>query len=186
MGGAVNNEILDNIDYSEDGGALLYNGVRYMLIRPETVLEMFKAITDEVGHEKAGQVFYRSGHRGGSLSATHFRREMGLSPEEIVRFMAKMGGQLGWGRIEINSLNVDDGFLELDVYHSVFSEEFGQAEMPVCHMIRGVFAGTWSGSIDKDVDGLETRCRAVDGPGPCSFIFSPAKAGSMNVPFSPM
>ncbi len=181
----MTNEIVDNLDYAADGGALLYHGVRYMLIRPETVDEIQKALIEEVGAERAGQIFYRAGHKGGSLSAAHFRQELSLQPEEIVRFMAKMGGQLGWGRLEINTLDPNTGQLEMDLYHSVFAENYGEAEMPVCHMIRGVFAGTWCGAINQDVNGLETRCRAVDGPGPCSFIFSPAREGSLNIPFNP-
>ncbi len=180
------NEILENLDYSEDGGALLYSDVRYMLIRPETVIEILKATSEEIGAERAGQFFYSAGRRGGTLSAAHFRRELSLKPDEIVRFMASMGGQLGWGRMEIKNIDKKAGTLELDVYHSVFAEEFGQSELPVCHLIRGVFAGTWGGSIDQEVEGLETRCRAVEGPGPCSFLFTPTRQGSMSVPFNPI
>lgn len=164
----------------------MYRGVRYMLIRPETVIEIQKGVEEEIGVEKAGQALYHAGHRGGSLSAAHFREQFSLSVQEIVHFMAKMGAQLGWGRMEVASMDPEQGTLELEVFHSVFAEAYGKADAPVCHMIRGVFAGTWGGAIEREVEGLETRCRAVEGPGPCRFIFTPtAQHRSLNVPFCP-
>jgi len=182
----VKNEILENLEHFTDGGALMYEGVRYMLIRPETVIEFQREIEAELGAEKVGQALYRGGHRGGSLSATHFREELSLPAQEIVRFMAQMGGQLGWGRMEITALDFDRGTLELEVFHSAFAEAYGKADAPVCHMIRGVFAGVWEGAIEQAVEGLETRCRAVEGPGSCTFIFA-ASSGQrgVNIPFYP-
>lgn len=182
----MDNEILDSLEYLPDGGALLYKGIRYLLVRPDTVIEMQRVVEAALGFEKMGQTFYLAGQKGGSLSAEKFRREEQLSPEAIVRFMARMGGQLGWGRMEVNSLNEESGMLELEVFHSVFAETYGQSEAPVCHLIRGVFAGTWGGAIERDVIGLETQCRAVEGPGPCKFIFTPvSQNSSLNVPFNP-
>jgi predicted hydrocarbon binding protein len=72
----------------------------------------------------------------------------------------------------------------MEVYHSVFAEAFGSAGAPVCHMIRGVFAGTWEGALDRNVNGLETRCRASDGPGPCKFIFSASSEKRLDVSYT--
>ena len=47
----MTNEILENLDYADDGGALLYKGVRYLLIRPETISEIQKALIEEIGAE---------------------------------------------------------------------------------------------------------------------------------------
>ncbi len=182
----MENEILESLEYLPEGGALIYSGIRYLLIRPETLIEFQKIMESEVGVEKAGNALYMAGRRGGSLSADRFRKEFSLMPDEIIRFMARMGGQLGWGRMEVSSFDPEKGTLELDVFHSVFAEAYSNADAPVCHMIRGVFAGTWGGALECEIIGLETRCRAVEGPGPCKFIFTPAaQEGSLSVPFSP-
>ena len=173
----MKNEILDNMESLPDAGALMYKDVRYILIRPETLIEFQKTLEADLSVEKVGQALYSGGHRGGSLSATRFRQEFSYTPEEIVHFMAKMGGQIGWGRMEITALDLKRGTLEIEVHHSAFAEAYQQAKTPVCHMIRGVFAGTWEGAIERQVNGLETRCRAVDGPGACKFIFT-ASGGS--------
>lgn len=182
----MENEILSKLEYLPEGGALLYSGIRYLLIRPETLIELQKTLESEIGVERMGQALYQAGHRGGSLSAEKFRNELSLMPDEIVRFMAGMGTQLGWGRMEVSSLDPEKRTLEFDVFHSVFAEAYKSADVPVCHLIRGVFAGTWGGALQREVIGLETRCRAVEGPGPCRFIFTPTgQKGSLNVPFSP-
>ncbi len=180
----MGNEILDGLEFIPDGGALMFRDVRYLLIRPETIIEVQKALEDEVGSERAGQAFYRAGFRGGSLSSQKFRRDLDLDPVDIVRFMAKMGGQIGWGRMEIEKIDPQSGVLEMDVYHSVFAEAYGSSGAPVCHMIRGVFAGTWEGALSRSVNGLETRCRASDGPGPCRFIFSASSDKHLDVSYT--
>ncbi len=179
------NEIIENLEFAPDGGALMYSGVRYMLIRPETVVEIQRLLSEEVGLERAGQIFYQAGQRGGTLSASYFRQEMNLDPVDIVRFMAQMGGQIGWGRMEISEIDPSRGMLELEVYHSVFAETYGKSDVPICHMIRGVFSGAWGRAIEQEVRGLETRCRAVEGPGPCRFVFASGTADTVTIPFKP-
>jgi predicted hydrocarbon binding protein len=85
--------------------------------------------------------------------------------------MATTGRQMGWGRVEITSLRVETGTLELEVFHSAFAEEYGKAEGPICHLIRGFYAGVWQAIIGSEVEGLEILCRAVEGSGPCQFVF---------------
>jgi len=120
---ALINDILKDLEYVDEGGALMYKDVRYMLIRPETIIEFQRAAETETGSEKIGQILYRAGHRGGTLSAAHFCEELALANEEIVRFMANMGGQLGWGRMEITSMRPDRGTLELEVFHSLSHDQ---------------------------------------------------------------
>ncbi|MFH1862039.1 MAG: V4R domain-containing protein [bacterium] len=173
-------DVLSGLEWVQDAGALLYKGVRYLLIRPETIIEFQKAVEKDLGVEEVGQALYCGGHRGGSLSATHFRTQLGFSAEEIVSFMAQMGGGLGWGHFAIITLDAKRGVLEIEVFHSVFAEAYQQAEVPVCHLIRGVFAGVWEGVMQRRVLGLETRCRAVDGPGACVFLFTAATGGQID------
>jgi predicted hydrocarbon binding protein len=107
----MSNDILNGLEFVPDGGALMFKDVRYLLIRPETIVEIQKALDEEMGSERAGQVFYRAGHRGGSLSSKKFREDFNLDPVDIVRFMAKMGGQIGWGRMEIEKVDPRSGVL---------------------------------------------------------------------------
>jgi len=171
----MKNELLEQMEYVEDGGALMYRGLRYMLIRPETFLWLQKSVTAKIGEEAASQIFYDVGCRAGKLLVNYFCDEMEMDPVDTIRFLAKLGAQLGWGRVSIESMDPPHGTLEIEVNHSVFAEEHGNSGEPVCHVIRGVFAGAWSRVLDYKVNGIEIRCRAVEGPGVCKFVYAKTK-----------
>ncbi|MBU0518110.1 XylR N-terminal domain-containing protein [bacterium] len=168
----MTNEILESMEFVPDGGALMYRGLRYMLIRPETFMWIQKSVISKVGEETASQIFYDVGQKAGNMLVTYFCHEMEMDPVDTIRYLARLGAQLGWGRVEIESLDPLHGTLEIEVSHSVFAEEHSFSGEPVCHMIRGVFAGAWSRVLDYTVNGIEMRCRAVEGPGPCRFVFA--------------
>ncbi len=163
----MTNEILTGLEYSEQEGALSYKGVRYLLIRPETVMGVFRALAVELPKE-AGEIFYMGGFAGGKLSAEKYREVFGLSDREIVEFMMRMGGQLGWGRFELMSLDADKKNLQVAVHNSPYAQGHGPSELPVCHFIRGVLAGLAEGVFGGPVESRETSCLAVN-PGPCRF-----------------
>ena len=59
----MENQILKDIHFNSGKGGLFYKEVRYLLIRPETLVTFQKAIEKELG-EKASQILYRSGFQG--------------------------------------------------------------------------------------------------------------------------
>jgi len=170
----MGNEILERLEDLAEGGALLYAGNRYLLLQPECLTDFQRSLEAELGAEKVGQALYKSAHLQGNLLAAHFQSELSLGEAELVRFMAHHCRQFGWGRAEITNLSIGHGALELEVFHSPFAEGFRQAEFPVCHVVRGFYAGVLQAILQSDVEGLETRCRAVEGPGPCTFVFAAA------------
>ncbi len=160
----MRNEILDNLEYDPDQGQLSYRGVRYFLVRPETVGQLHKDIEGVLGAERAGQILYSAGMAGGTLSAMAYRDKLGLSGQEIVDFMANMGAQIGWGRLVVDECDVEAGKLELRVLNSVFALGYGPAAGPICHMVRGVFAGVGSVVFGGQVESREVECRATGEP----------------------
>ncbi|HID63498.1 MAG TPA: hypothetical protein EYP49_12280, partial [Anaerolineae bacterium] len=60
------NSILDNVQWDADNGALTFKNVRYMLIRPDTVVDFQKAVEAEVGPEKCAEMMMAGGYTGGS------------------------------------------------------------------------------------------------------------------------
>ena len=161
------NEVLEGMEYEEESGALTYKGVRYLLIRPETVMEMYKALAEEFP-EEAAESFYKGGFAGGSFSAKRYQELFGLSGKEAIDFMLKMGGQLGWGRFELISFQPEEGELKVAVHNSAYAQAHGPSDRPVCHFIRGVLAGLAEGVFARPVVAEETTCLAV-GIGPCIF-----------------
>ncbi len=170
----MRNDLLDSLENLPEGGAIMCGETRLMLLNPEILLDFQKSMESELGAEKVGQELYKIGHIYGKLFALQTESEVELETGELIRHFARMNRHMGWGRTEITSLDAKRGVLELDVFHSIFAEGYRKSDFPVCHLIRGLFAGVWQFALGRETSGLEMRCRAVDGPGPCTFIFNAA------------
>lgn len=164
----MRNTILDNLEYVEENGSLTFKGVRYLLIRPETLIAWYRAAREKMG-EAADDLVYQGGFEGGRLSGERFRQVFGYTAEQAVDFMAEMGGQIGWGRFEVMECDAARGRLEVRVAGSPFPDAFGPAEYPVCHLIRGVLGGLGQGTFDRPVVAREMECRAM-GDAVCRFL----------------
>ncbi len=164
----MNNSILTELKFDPERGALLYNEVRYLLIRPETLISFQKAAEARLG-QGADELLYAGGFTGGVLSSKRYREVFGLTDEESVAFMARMGAELGWGKMGIASFSMGKRELVLVVEASPFAAAYGQSERGVCHLIRGVFAGLASGLFAGEVESHEEECLAM-GNTHCKFV----------------
>jgi len=164
----MKNSILDNLEYDADEGRIAFKDVRYMVIRPDTVVDFQKAVEAEVG-ERVAKMMMAGGYTGGSRSSRRYKELFNYSDEEIVAFMCKMGGEIGWGKFEVEKLDTEDKKLIVVVRNSPFAEAYGPSDKGVCHMIRGVMAGMAAGIFASEVSSEETLCRAK-GDELCRFV----------------
>ena len=162
------NSILDNLEYAGDEGAITFKDVRYMLIRPDTVVDFQKAVEAEVG-DRTDEMMMAGGYAGGSRSSQRYKEVFNYSDEEIVAFMCSMGREIGWGDFEVEEFDQQGRELVVIVRNSAFAEAYGSADQGVCHMIRGVMAGMAAGIFGTDVRSDETHCRAK-GDDLCRFV----------------
>ena len=164
----MENSILSDLKFDAARGALLYNDVRYLLIRPETLIAFQKAAEEKLG-AGADELLYVGGFTGGTLSAKKYREAFGWTDMQSVEFMAKMGTEIGWGKMQIVAFDIAKRELVLVVEDSPFGAAYGNAERGVCHLIRGVFAGLASGIFDCKVESREEECLAT-GHARCRFV----------------
>ena len=162
------NSILDNVQWDADSGAITFRDVRYMLIRPDTVVDFQKAVEAEVGPGKCAQMMMAGGYTGGSRSSKRYKEVFNYTGEEIVAFMCQMGGEIGWGKFNVIRLDVPGKEFIVEVENSAFAAAYSEADWGVCHMIRGVMAGMAVGIFGGDVVAEETLCRAK-GDDRCRF-----------------
>ena len=162
------NEILTELTYASEEGALRYKGVRYLLIRPETLISLQKALEDKIGLPEAAELLYAGGFTGGQLSGRKYKQTFGLSDRQAVEFMCRMGGQIGWGHFHLLEMDSARRRLVVEVGASPFAEAYGPGESGVCHLIRGVLGGLGSGIFGRLVEARETQCLAL-GDGACHF-----------------
>jgi predicted hydrocarbon binding protein len=162
------NPILNDLIFNKSSGALLYKGVRYLLIRPETIAGFQKALHESYG-EEADENFFAGGFEGGSLSAKRYQELHNFSDSAIIEFMMNMGGQIGWGRFSLECYDPKLKILRVSVAHSPFAESYGKSSQGVCHLIRGVLTGMATVLFGQDCTSTEAECRAK-GDMRCLFV----------------
>ncbi|MBW2015982.1 MAG: 4-vinyl reductase [Deltaproteobacteria bacterium] len=161
------NTILKDLRHDAHEGSLRYKGVRYLLIRPETIVGFQKAIEGSTGEGQC-EALYKGGFDGGYLSSKNYREIHGFTELEVLDFMARMGGEIGWGRFKIERYDPNTRALEVSVTASPFAEAYGESAHPVCHLIRGIVAGMGSALLGIKCDAVETACSAM-GADRCLF-----------------
>lgn len=164
----MGNDILEALEFEEENGAISLKGVRYILIRPETLVEFQKGLEERLGGE-AQEVLYRGGFSGGRLSTKKYRETFGYGDEGVLQFMVTMGGQIGWGNFKVEEFSPEEKKLIVAVIGSPFAVAYGRSKGPVCHITRGVMAGMGHTLFEEDVTAVETHCLAK-GNDLCRFL----------------
>lgn len=168
------NKILKELNHNPGEGALRYKGIRYLLIRPETLIGLQKAVERETGTPQF-DALYEGGFAGGFLSSKNYQEMHGYTDREVLDFMTSMGGEIGWGRFQVEQYDPEAEILEISVASSPFAEAYGEAEHPVCHLLRGIVAGIGSALLKTECGAIETACSAM-GDDKCRFILTAERA----------
>lgn len=155
------NSVLAELTWESDRGALSFKGVRYLLIRPETLIGLQKAMEAEVGSERTGEILYQGGYTGGRLSGQKYRETFGLDERGAVEYMCRMGREIGWGALHLAEFDLAAGRMVVEAEASPFAEAYGQAAQGVCHLLRGVFGGLGEALFGRPVEAVEEACRAA-------------------------
>jgi len=170
----TDNSVLSELSYSAERGALEFKGVRYLLIRPETLSSMQQAAEGVPGAPKAADLLFAGGFTGGKLSGQRYKQTLGLTDAEAVEFMCRMGGEIGWGRFRLVELDESGRRLVVEVEHSPFAGGYDEpTQAGVCHLTRGVLSGLAAGLFGVDVTSNEPLCLAKGDP-LCRFEIEPA------------
>jgi predicted hydrocarbon binding protein len=146
---------------TDGGGGLTYWGARYLLVRPETLVAMQKAVEAALG-ERAAACLVAGGRAGGGAAL----QSLEGSPAEIVERLLAMGGQIGWGAFVLERLAPDE--LVVTVQNSPFAKAYGAAATPVCHLTRGVLERLAELALGAPAVATETACVATGAPA-CRF-----------------
>ena len=139
----------------DDGaGRLSFRGAPFMLIRPETLVAIQRAMEVAVG-PRAAACLAAGGRAGGARAA---RALEGTGPARVEALL-RMGGDLGWGEFELERLTPTE--LVVTVRRSPFAETYGHSEGPVCHLTRGVLESLAAVVLERPAAVIETACAAT-------------------------
>ncbi len=146
----------------DDGeGALTVGGARYLLIRPETLAALQKAVETALGRRAADCM--AAGGRAGGARATASLTGTG---EERARGLVEMGGAIGWGQFALERFAADG--MVVTVRRSPFAEAYGASAVPVCHLTRGVLESLATLTLGRPARVIEAACAAT-GADHCRF-----------------
>ena len=105
-------------------------------------------------------------HRRGAWEAS---ASLEGSPEERVRRLLRIGGEIGWGEFALERLTATE--LAVSVRRSPVAESYGPSAAPVCHLIRGVLESLATVTFGRPAAAMETACVAMGAP-VCRFVVS--------------
>ncbi len=145
-------------------GGLTLGGSRYLLIRPETLVGLQKAVELALG-ERAAACIVAGGRAGGARAAA----SLDGSADERVRRLLRIGGEIGWGEFALERLTAAE--LTVAVRHSPVAESYGPSAAPVCHLIRGVLESLAIATFGRPATVVEAACVAMGAP-VCRFVAS--------------
>lgn len=168
------NSIIDQLISDPISGTLTYKEVRYLLIRPETIVGLQKAIENH-SRTAAYEALFQGGFRGGHLSARKYKELQNLSDDETIGFMMNMGAEIGWGNFQLMEYDFENRKLQIRVENSAFAEAYGASTEGVCHLIRGVLSGLATVLFARNCTAYETQCLAKGNPH-CVFHVSEDKS----------
>ena len=157
MGGHVGAPHLQN----DGAGAVTLNGARYLLIRPETLAALQKAVESALG-PRAAECLVAGGRAGGARATAALQG----TTEERARRLAAMGSTIGWGQFTLERLAADG--MVVTVRRSPFAEAYGPSTAPVCHLTRGVLESLATVTLGRPARVIETGCAAM-GARECRF-----------------
>jgi len=101
-------------------------------------------------------------------------KKIGKSDEGVIKTLQQIFEIYGLGKLNLLDLNNKDKKVILNIPNSALSDACLQnkkSKTPVCTLTAGILAGIFSYIFDKDVDCIETKCRAC-GAETCDFKIS--------------
>ncbi len=157
----------DRLQLDEQAGAWFDQSRRYMLIRPEALMGVFRRLP-RLERALALEALEASIFEQGSDSARAYQA-MGGTGEMLLDVIAASAPQLGWGRWQFER---SPDRLILNVTASPFAMGFGPADMPVCAAITGMTRAVATLVFGRPAHAVETICAAMGSP-TCRFEARP-------------
>ncbi|MDD4168891.1 MAG: 4-vinyl reductase [Desulfotomaculaceae bacterium] len=162
---------------TRQGHELKLAGRRAILFPKEMYASMLMSIKNHVPHALK-HVLYEAGYQSG-LQTIRRVRALHADVEECLRFLFDALTNAGFGRVELESLDLTIAKARIRCYDSfqvVITNEYGQlyrSPQVICDLLRGVFTAYLSVLLDRDIICEEMNCQSVGGDY-CEFLALPS------------
>jgi len=157
-------------------GELRDGDVRYLLIRDDTLMGLFRALPE--GERAAAlAALERSVVEHGRRSAQRYQAMGAAEARALLGVIESTAPQLGWGVWRFTEITGQG--LALEVENSPFAAGYGASTTPVCHAIAGMLQAVGALALGGAVRVTEDQC-AAQGHARCRLrAIVTADAGSL-------
>jgi predicted hydrocarbon binding protein len=146
----------DRLVFDEAAGELRDGPRRYLLLRPEALMTMFRLLPPDTRALALGAL-EQAVHQQGSDSARAYLAHGGGDVDMLLAIIERTAPQLGWGSWRFEA---DGDTLRLEVHNSPFAHAFGPSEQPVCHAVKGMLRGLADLWLGGPAQSVELQCAA--------------------------
>lgn len=161
-------QFTDRLQWDAEKGALKDGPVRYVLIRADALMGLFRNLPG-IQRREALNALKCSVNKFGGRSARRYDNERGADDPDVLTLVAAGASQLGWGRWTVDR---DGNRPRVIVEDSPFAEAFGDAGEPVCAPISGMLQAAATIAFGHPVSAQEIHCAAADAK-VCVFELGP-------------
>lgn len=159
----------ERLTWDPEVGEVRDGEVRYLLIRPDTLMGMFARL-EPAAAGAALEALGRSTAEHGRHSASRYQAMGADDSERLIATIEATAPQLGWGRWRLAR---EQGGLTLEVANSPFAAGHGPSRKPVCAPIAGMLAAVAGLLSGVGMEVIESACAAQGAPR-CLFRAAPA------------
>jgi hypothetical protein len=145
-------------------GGLTLGGARYLLIRPETLVGLQKAVEAALG-DRAAACIVAGGRAGSARAAASLD---GAAQERVTRLL-RISGENRLGRVRARATHDDRAGGERESF--ALRGSVRASGDPVCHLTRGVLESLAASIFGGSRTVVETACVATGAPA-CRFVAS--------------
>ncbi|MEO0928671.1 MAG: V4R domain-containing protein [Cyanobacteria bacterium J06643_13] len=153
-----------------ESGLLENRQGRRLLALPDTLLRgLYSGLNAELG-SATGVVLYNCGKKWGKNFFRRFSEEVNnyyqkpvaaMEMIELIQCLKQCWKAHGWGNIEPNFTEYQQGLLQVEVKHSAFAKAIASPEQPGCHIEAGLLSAFFSELSGAELYCLQTTCESM-------------------------
>ena len=156
------------LKHDEEKGEILAEDNSVLMLSRGNLAHLQREFEKVMG-PAASLIMYKSGSKYAQNVESNIKRGIiklwaKLSMESVAKRMLKQFSGWGYGHAEILELNKATLYTRLRVTNSANALGYEKSKKPVCHFVRGIFAGAATILMDRKMGCLETKCVAKGDP----------------------
>ena len=101
------NQLLGNLTFDPEGGALSLQSARYIMMSPTLLVELQKSIEGHLPQDVA-EIMTQTAFGEGAILASRYRDAFNYSAGEVARAVSYMLTQSGWGATSTEMVNLEN------------------------------------------------------------------------------